>query len=270
MVTRAHQPNPERLSVLLASILLALALAQFIQIPEQLIAIQPFGIFIPLRLNANTISAAAAAGMMAAGADWLMRDHPARNNRSTLPHLVLPALSAWIFSITLSNLAPGTNWWLAFASGGLLLLIVTRAEYTALDLLDARHPLANAVIVAVAYAGFSILSITLHSINFRLVFLLPSLALAGGLVFLRVTNILTGSSWRWQEALAASLVVSLLAAPLNYLDLSSLTFGILILAFLYAFVALATAVGLGIRRRQALVEPAIALTLGVLLAIILN
>lgn len=267
MPARAHQPNPERLSNLLATLLLTLVLAQFIQLPEQLLPLQFAGIFIPIRLNTNTVVGGISAGLMAAGADWMMRDHPARGNHSTVPHLVLPALVTWILSVALNNLEPGLLWWLAFAGAGLLLWAVLVAEYTVLDTQDLRNPFANAMLVALAYAAFAILSITLHSTNFRLLFLLPGLGLAAGLVFLRVSNILLGSGWHWLEALAASLIVLQLAAPLNYFRISSLAYGTITLAALYAFTAFATALKLGRPVRRAFFEPGLALLAALLLTL---
>jgi hypothetical protein len=72
-----HLPNPERLSVLAATILLAYALTRFVTLPGWVLTARPLGILISLRINVQTIIPLLVAGLMAAGSSWLLSDHPA-------------------------------------------------------------------------------------------------------------------------------------------------------------------------------------------------
>ena len=70
-------PNIERVSVLAATILLAYALTRFVTLPGWVLTAHPLGILVSLRINAQTIIPLLVAGLMAAGTNWLLSDHPA-------------------------------------------------------------------------------------------------------------------------------------------------------------------------------------------------
>jgi hypothetical protein len=91
-----HLPDPERLSILAATILLAYALARFIDLPGREIAVQLPGIYLSIQINIKTIVALLVAGLTATGADWLLRDHPAIGKARSFEHWLLPALTAWV------------------------------------------------------------------------------------------------------------------------------------------------------------------------------
>ncbi|MBI3159250.1 MAG: hypothetical protein HYZ26_06595 [Chloroflexi bacterium] len=266
MRAASHQPNPQRLSVVLGTVLLGYALSRFVEIQEQTLPLQFLGVFVPLRLNANVIVAALSAGLTGVGADWLLRDHPARGGRSTIPHLALPALTAWILSIPLNNLELSPTWWLAFLGAGLLLAIVLTAEFHTLEDLGLRNPFASAVLIALAYAIFLILVITLQAVGLRLVFLIPSLGLAATLVALRTSNILEAGGWRWAEAQAAALVVVQIGAPLHYFAVPPVSYGVLLLGALYGYSTLSTRIHLGHPLRQAFLSSALGLFVALVLA----
>ena len=65
-------PDFERLSVLMAIILLAYTTARFINIPTQSFTIDFAGVFLPLQINFSTLVSVLVAGLAAAGADWLL------------------------------------------------------------------------------------------------------------------------------------------------------------------------------------------------------
>ncbi|TAK14917.1 MAG: hypothetical protein EPO32_00170 [Anaerolineae bacterium] len=267
MQASLRQPPFEQMSILIATALLNFSLAQFVTLPELFLPIQFLGVFVPLRLTTNSLIAATSAGLIATGADWLIRRHPSAPKGSTLPNLVLPAFTAWILSFPLNNLDPGPTWWLALAGSGLALLVVLSAEYASLDSLDTRSSFANAVLASVAYAVFFILAVTLQSLNARLLFLVPTIGLAAALVHLRITQIQFGG-WRWLESSAAGLLAISLAAPLHYLHISPVAFGVLVLAALYAFTVFNTNLLVGRSWRRAFLEPLLALALGLVVAVI--
>ena len=75
-------PNMERLSVLTATILLAYALTRFVTLPGWDLTAHPLGILISLRINVQTIIPLLVAGLIAAGTNWLLSDHPALGGHS--------------------------------------------------------------------------------------------------------------------------------------------------------------------------------------------
>jgi hypothetical protein len=244
---------------LIATILIAYALAQFVTVPTTVIPVQIIGVFIPLQINLNTVVAIAVAGMTATGMDWLLRDHPKLEGRSTLPHWLLPALTAWILHVALSALPISLTWWAAFGVGGLFLLLVLIAEYIAIDPEDVRRPIAAAGLNALAYAQFLVLAVALKSVGLRLVMVLPALGLAAGLMSLRVIQLRAEKPWAVPQALASLVVVAQLTAALHYFPISPTGFGLVLLGALYALNNFILNLEQGFSTRQAILEPLIAL-----------
>lgn len=223
--------------MLIAMILLAYALGQFVNTPGKLVPIQFIGVFIPIHINLNTMVSIAVAGMTATGMDWLLRDHPSLGDKSTLPHWLLPGLTAWIIHVTLTTLPVTPIWWLAFGLGGTFLFFVLLAEYIVIDPEDSRYPIATAGLNALAFALFLILAVSLHSIGLRLVMLLPALSIAAGLITLRVLQLHHPSDkWSLMEPLVSLVVVAQVSTALHYLPISPLGFGLALLGLVYAFV----------------------------------
>ena len=124
MLRPRYLPNPDRLSVLAAMILLAYALTRFIDLPAREIAVQLPGFYLAYQINVRTIVAMLAAGLTATGADWMLQEHPALKNKGTFEHWLLPALTAWVIGLPLYQLPNGPLWWAGFLIGGVLLMAV--------------------------------------------------------------------------------------------------------------------------------------------------
>jgi hypothetical protein len=252
-------PNPDRLSVLAAALLLAYALTHFVVLPGKEFELQLPGIFISFQFNVKTLIGIIAAGMTASGADWLLRDHPALQSRGTLQHWLLPALTAWVIGIPLFQLPLSLTWWGVFVIGGTLLLLVLVAEYIVVDVDDLRYFIASAGLTAVSFALFLMLAIVMRSVGLRLFLLLPALALAAGLVSLRTLHLRSLGEWKLPETVVIMLIVSQVAAALHYWPLPPISFGLAVLGPAYALTSLINALGEGEPLRQALLEPGLVL-----------
>jgi hypothetical protein len=251
-------PDFDRISVLIAMILLAYATAQFVNLPGRTLSLEFAGIYLPLQFNVNTLVALAVAGMTASGTDWLLRDHPRLRNRSTFQHWLLPGLTAWVISVPLNNLPVNPMWWLMFAAGGLLLLLALIAEYIVVDPEDARHQPAAGVLTALSYALFLILTISFRSVGLRLLLMMPPLGLAAGLISLRTIH-LRLNRWQFPQALVVIFIISQLAAALHYLPFSPIAFSLALLGTAYALTNLLINIAQEQDLRQAISEPTIIL-----------
>lgn len=254
-----HLPDGDRLSILAGTILLAYALARFVNLPVRQVEIDLPGFFLQVELNARTATALIVAGLVATGADWLLRGHPKIESHATVEHWLLPALTAWVIGIPLYQLPLGILWWTGFAVGGGLLTLVLVAEYITIDDEDVRYPLAAAGLTALSYALFLILAISLRISSTRLVLILPTLTLTIALVTLRALHLRTHGRWKVKEALLISLVCAQIAAGLHYLPLSPVSFGLLILAPAYALTSFIANLSEGETLRRAMIEPAVVL-----------
>jgi len=254
----------------MATILLAYTLGQLINTPGKLLPIRLIGIFIPIQINLNTVVSVVVMGMTATGMDWLLRDHPQLGDKSTLPHWLLPSLTAWIIHIALSTLPISPVCWGSFATGGAFLLLVLLAEYIVIDPQDIRQPLASAGLNALAYAQFLILAVSLHSIGLRLVMLVPALSLAAGLITLRVLQLNRPAvEWSPAEALVSLVVVAQVGTALHYLPISSMSFGLVLLGLTYALINFEMNIKEEIPLKQAIQVPLAVLGLLWLLALIM-
>ncbi|RPI31714.1 MAG: hypothetical protein EHM70_10865 [Chloroflexota bacterium] len=259
MLQPRYLPNPDRLSVLAATILLAYALTRFVDLPARDFAIQLPGVFLAFQVNFRTVVALLAAGLTASGADWLLRDHPALGDHSTFQHWLLPALTAWVIGVPLFLLPFGILWWVIFAIGGSLLMLVLVAEYIVVDPEDIRYPPAAAMLTAVSFVLFLVLAIVLRSAGLRLYLILPAVIAAGGLVSLRTLRLRLPGSWRGWEALVIALVVGQLSAALHYWPLSPVAYGLALLGPVYALTGLLRGLAEGETLRQAILEPGLVL-----------
>jgi len=270
MVNRQSMLNRERLSIVVATILLAYTLTKFVNVPSRVFTLSFLGIIIPLTINFTTIITASVAGMTASGTDWLLRDHHKLENKSTLPHLLLPALTAWILSVILSHLPNDPLWWIVFIVGGIFLLLVIFAEFIVLDEGDIHRPFAIIMLSALSYAMFLSLLVALRSANLRLVMTLPAVAISSGALSLRVISLQNPDQLKFPEAMACLIIVVQLTAALHYLPISSLSFGLFLLGTLYATVNLITTVSRETFSRNSLIEPVSVLILLWGLALLLN
>lgn len=252
-------PDADRLSILSALILLAYALARFLDLPSRTIEIQLPGLYLAWDLNVRTAAGLLVAAMTAAGVEWLLRQHPASGKHGITGHWLLPALTAWVIGTPLFQLPLGFTWWAGFALGGTLLMLVLVAEYIAIDPDDVRQPVAAAGLTALAYALFLILATSLSAAGARLLFTVPALTLAAFLTSLRTLRLRLHLRWALVESGLVALLVTQFAAALYYLPLSPVSYGLLLLGPAYGLTSLLANLAEAEPWQQAMIEPLLVL-----------
>jgi hypothetical protein len=252
-------PDPDRLSVLAALILLGYVSTRLVEIPTRTLSVQLPGLYLAFDLSIHTLVTLLVAGMTASGAEWLLHDHPALQGRRSIEHWLLPALTAWVIGVPLERLPFGPQWLAAFTLGGGLLMLVLIAEYITIDTRDARHAPAAAGLTALSFALYLMLVISLRSADLRLFFILPAVTLAGALAILRTLHLRLGGQWAFWQTLTLALVLAQLAAALHYLPLSPITYGLAILGPAYALTSLVGNLAKGAQLREAVIEPVVVL-----------
>lgn len=265
-----HLPDANRLSVLVAVILLAFALAHVVETQHYSFVFDILGVQISVPLDLTIASTLLAAGLTAAGMDWLLRGHPHFEKKNTFQHWLLPALTAFVIGIPLYSLQSGSAWWLSFALGGVLLLLVFLSEYIVLDPSDIRYPAASAGLTALSFALFLTLTSGLSYVSARLVLIILVVFLASSLVALRALHLRLAERWELAWAGAIGLVCTQLAAALHYWPLEPIQFGLALLGPLYALTGLAINLGEDMPIRQALLEALLTLALFWIVALVLR
>lgn len=269
MDARSHVPDANRIGVLTSTVLLSLALTRIARAPEFNLEMQLPGFFLSLPLNLTTVMSILTAGLTATGMDWLLRGHPSLNGRPTLQWWILPTLTTFVVSVSLSFLPDGTAWWIGFAVSGFFLLLVFLAEYVVVDPAAPNYDISLAGLTAISYTLFFILAVALRYGDLRLFLTLPALFLSAGLASLRILH-LRLNRWEYAWSIGIAFICVQVAAGLHYWPLSSIQFGLMLVGPLYGLTNLAVNLNEDLPTRRAALEPAVATALCWALAIILQ
>lgn len=254
----------------MAVILLAYAVARFVQSPGGLLGLEIAGIYLPLQFGIGTVVSILVAGLTASGTDWLLGEHPGLQARSRYSHLLLPAMTAWILSLPLANLPISLEWWLAFSMSALLLFAIIVAEYNSIALENRFYSLAILSLTALSYALFLILAISVRGLGLRLFLALPAIGLGAFLTSARIHYLRLSQPWRPLQSFGFAFIVSEIAAALHYLPISALGYGLLLLGLIYSQNQYVASLNLGIGGRMAAREPLVIMFTFALLAIVLS
>jgi len=266
----SNLPDLNRLSVIVATVMLAYAVTPFIQLPPRALEVQLPGIFLTYTIGFSTLTSTLAAALAGVGTEWLLRLHPRFLPNRGGRHWLLPTLTAWVIGVPLNNLAVGLEWWAVFAFGGLLLTGVCAAEYIAADPADPRHAPISAALTAVSFALFLVLAVALRGVGPRLFIILPALVIAVFFVALRTLYLRLGSRWVWTWPAAIAFLTGQIAAGLHYLPLSPIQFGLLLLGPAYALTSAAVTLEDGRSLRAQWTEPVLMLVSVWLLAFLVR
>jgi len=248
-------PNLDRVSVLAATILLAYTFAGLIRIPGRQIAAQLPGIYLEIEINTETIISFLVACLAASGTDWLLREHPSSQNQNLIPHLLIPALTAWVIGVPLHQHTLGLYWWAGIFLGGGALVLVLIAEFTVVDPNDPKYSLASVGLTTVAYTLVFLLAVTLKTSQIRLFLLLPALTLMVLFVSLRILHLQHRGKLTFQEAGIIALIMAQITIPAYYLPLSPISFGLCLLGPVYGLTNLFGNLGDGKKWKSAFLEP---------------
>ncbi len=252
-------PAPNQIGVLAATVLLCFALTHLASRPGLTLAVQLPGFYFAYSLTMGTAMTLMAGGLTASGMDWLLRGHSGLHGRRTAQHWMLPTLTAVIIGIVLDILPDGPAWWTGLVVGAVILIAVMIAEYIAVDSGAPFYALASAGLTALSYTLFLLFVISLRLGAARLFLVVPAVLIAAGLVSLHTLHLRLGERWEFPWALGIGIVCAHVAAGLHYWPLSSLQFGLAVLAPLYALTALASALSEDLPWRNAIAEPGIIL-----------
>lgn len=258
MQSSYHWPAKERVSILTAIVLLSYALRQLLNLPVHQLDLSLGFVRLTFQLNLGTLLSLLAAGLTAAGMDWLLQTHPRwreSDQRFGLEHLLLPTLTALIIGVALNTLPGPLLWWLGFGSGGALMVLVFLSEYIVVDVHDARYPVASVSLTALSFAFYLILASALCSAEARLFLLFPALFLGGGLIVLRILRLRLSGTWEFRGALVIALVSAQFGAALHYWPLRPVPFGLALLGLTYALTEFIAALAEGTAPRQAFLTP---------------
>ena len=259
MRTHRNLPEPSRVSILTAMILLTFALAHLVNTPTYPLDISLVSLDLVLNVDLNLALTLLAAGLTAAGVDWLLRSHPSLQPGETVEHWLVPLLTSLVIGVALYTLPAGWLWWAGFGLGGLLLVMAFLAEYVVVDPADPLYPAATVALTALSFTLYLVLAVALRAAGTRALFVVVALFLAGGLAALRTLHLRLSERWEFPWAAGIALVGMQLAAGLYFWPLSPIRFGLGLLGPVYALTLLAASLVEGDPFRRAVIEPAVML-----------
>jgi hypothetical protein len=241
-IERDSTPAVNQLSMIVAVILFGYLVLPYLELPPQEVSFNLFGIELLLELQVRSLVALLLAGLAAVGANWLLSVHPYYHGQSLLLHAILPALTAWIATIPLSQVAFDMRWWGLFFTAAALLMAVFTAEYISLDPQDKRYSFATMGLTALSFGLYLFLAISMRGGAYRLIVSSSSLALVSFPITLRTLYLRTEGEWHWTWAVGISLVIAQVAIGMHYLPLSPILFAIIMVALAYALTDAAEAI----------------------------
>ncbi len=263
-------PDRERLSAVMAVILLAYVAARLVQVPGQTLALELAGIYLPLQLNLDTAIALVVAGLTATGTDWLLQSEEGQGDRPRYRHWLLPAMTAWVVSLVLTNLPLTASWWLALVASALVLLVVILAEFASSNSGHRYHTLATQALTILIFGLFLVLAITVRGTALRLFLALPSIGIGVATAASRLQLLHPTYDWQPLQIVGITFVCVEVAAALHYLPLSAIGYGLALLGLVYALNHYVSAVNAGEELRQPIREAVLSLAMFWFLAVLVR
>lgn len=263
----------DRLSVLLAVLMLGNVLFQFIELPGHVYRLSVLGSPLEIHASETLLLVTLTIGLACTGTSLVLHDHPLLRRhpgRSVVLCWILPAMLAGLSTYGLS-LAPTLPIWLV----GLILFVISvgltvSAEYAAV------HP--EAPHYATVRIGLNVLAYLMAFALFVIIYQTRTRSLVTGTLMLLVAavlavDLLTVGDVEIRKALLFAGIIGLIIGEstwaLNYWRISAWVGGLLLLLVFYASVNIAHQELLGSLSTRTLIELT-AVTFGVLLVVLLR
>jgi len=260
-------PDLNRIGLILSIVLLTLTLGKLIPTGGFDFTIPLSGFLIQVPLNFSTILNILVAGLAASGMDWLLRGHPALNGRATFQWWLLPTLTTFIVSTTVSILPDGRSWWIGFFISSIFIFFVFLAEYIIVDPDAPFYTISVTGLTAISYALFFILTIALRAGNVRFTIVVPSLFITATITALRILHLQIRNTWETTWSIGIGVVCAQLAGSLHFWPLTSIQFGLVLMGPVYGLVTLAINLNENMQSQRAVLTTCSAIGICLILAI---
>ncbi|MDY6878156.1 MAG: hypothetical protein SWK90_18390 [Chloroflexota bacterium] len=156
-----------RLSVLIAVLLLGGVIFRFIELPERVWNLQPLGSPLEIHVTETWLLITLMVGLVCTGTSLILHDHPYLAEHSGRPIYVswiLPAVLAGLSAYLLSRISTGPMWVGCLALIGVGISLAVSAEYTAVSPDAPGYPTARLALNVLAYLlVFTLFAIIYHT-----------------------------------------------------------------------------------------------------------
>lgn len=264
-------PDRDRLSVISAVIVLAYALARFLDIPSRTVGTTLFGTSLGVTLGGQFVLLVLVAALISTGSDNFLRSHPKLKEnptRSTVIHWILPGATALALGMVLDRTPHGAAWWLGLAVSALFLVLVLMAEFVVVDEEDPRFGWAALGLTGLGYTAALTLFALARLSGARAAISATLMVFVAGVIALRL--LVLGGASGGRAALYAGLIGLLMGEAtwaLNYWVTNALGVGLVMLVLFYLAVGASQQHLVGRLDRRVVVEFAVVGVVGLALAL---
>jgi hypothetical protein len=235
--------DPNRLSVLVAVLLLGSVLLRFIELPEHVWQLEPLGSPLEIHVTGTWLLVTLTVGLVCTGTNLILHDHPhlkVHTGRPIYISWILPGVLAGLLAYLLAR-APTWPLWV----GGLILVgvgisLAVSAEYTAVSPDAPGYPLARLGLNVLAYLlAFTLFAIIYNTRSRSLVTATLTLLTAT----LLALDLLSVADVQFRRVLLFAGIVGLITGEstwaLNYWQISAWAGGLFLLLIFYIAVNVA-------------------------------
>jgi hypothetical protein len=226
-----------RLSVLVAVLLLGSALFRFIELPEHTWKLEPLGSPLEIHVTGTWLLTALMVGLVCTGTNLILHDHPHVQESPGRPIYVawiLPGIMAGLAAYLLTHVASWPLWIGGLVVAGVSISMVVSAEYTAVSPKSPGYATARLTLNMLAYLlAFALFAIIYHTRSRSLITatLMMFTAALLALDLLSVADVQFGRVVMFAGVVA--LIVGESTWVLNYWQTSAWAGGLLLLLIFY-------------------------------------
>lgn len=263
----------DRLSVLMAVLLLGSVLFRFIELPDHVWKLHPLGSPLVIHVTADWLLITLMVGLVCTGANFLLHGHPHLGERLGRPIYIawiLPGVVAGLSAYVLAGLPAWPVWAGMLLVVGVGISLVVSAEYNAISPDAPRYPTARLALNMLAYLlAFVLFTIIYHTRTRSLVTATLTMLSAAllALDLLSVADVPIGRMFPF--AGAVGVIVGESTWAVNYWQISAWVGGVFLLLIFYVAINVAHQYLLERLRLSILVEFAVVIAV-VLTIILLN
>jgi hypothetical protein len=159
--------DPNRLSVLVAVLLLGSVLLRFIELPEHVWEVQPLGSPLEIHVTGTWLLVALMVSLVCTGTNLILHDHPHVEEYTGRPiyiSWILPGVLAGLSAYLLTRAPTWPLWMGGLTLVGVGISLAISAEYSAVSPNAPGYPLARLALNVLAYLlAFTLFAIIYHS-----------------------------------------------------------------------------------------------------------
>jgi hypothetical protein len=232
-----------RLSVLVAVLLLGSVLFRFIELPEHVWSLQPLGSPLEIRITGVWLLVTLMVGVVCTGTNLILHDHPHLGRHPGRPiyiSWILPGALAGLFALFLDRISSWPMWIGGLILAGVVISLVIAAEYAVVCPDAADYPTARLSLNMLAYVLVFVLFTLIYQTRTRSL-VTATLALFTAALF--SLDLLSVADVPFRRVLPFAGIVGLVVGEatwaMNYWQVSAWAGGLLLLLIFYIIVNVA-------------------------------